>query len=73
VVDCIKPPPALGHPHPQKKEKDNSSPATHGLSKTGLRSPDLKYLIKKVFYKKFNKIYEHIKNHAVERGLTFVY
>ena len=30
---------------------------------------DLKYLIKKVFYKNFVKIYDHVKNHGVEKGL----
>jgi hypothetical protein len=30
----------------------------------------LKYLIKKVFYKNFVKIYDHVKNHGVEKGLN---
>ena len=32
VADCIKPPPALGHP--QKKEKDKTSPTTTGRPKS---------------------------------------
>ena len=31
---------------------------------------DLKYLIKKIFYKNFVEIYGHVKNHGVEKGLT---
>jgi hypothetical protein len=51
VADCIKPPPALGHP--QKKEKDKTSPTTTGRPKSTRSCKRCEVLAQAVFKTSF--------------------